>query len=1098
MIKKLRKSILIMALILVFIVAWIPENIYALSEVNKSDITSIKTISENETIYIGGPSELSKTRIITTILPENARQEVLYKSSNNKVLTINKDGSVQAKSKGNAIVEVKTKAKGLDGQHITQDVNVVVEEYVYPESISISCENREIYTGEKTFVTVGVQPINVTNNKYSFYSSNSEVATINEEGIVTANSEGKEGVVTIKTVASENDINGKVISATIDIVIKNKYEIGGIDKVEIHDPSIFKDPVSGKYYSYGSHIVAGVSDDAVSWNYISNSNLNYGKENTLFEQWYVEEFKDIYKWLFSYTDTDIEKIVSGEKKGPEGIWAIDVIYSDEAKKAGNDPYLMYVTVCNSAWKSAIVLCTSDNPESGFKYKETIVCSDYTIEEVDNGYTNLLDVLGFDTTAKVKEVYGEYYFPNGFRSSGAQVPDCIDPNPYYDQDGSLYISYGSFTCYGGIRVLKMDSTTGGRSSEKYDYSVNGKEVISDPYFGNKIANKYGEGPYVLTVKDTTGTSLTGYYYFLFYSQGNLNPYGGYNMRMMRSEYPDRGFVDYAGNSSLTTSINQTALGVRIMDNYKFSFMEYASTANGGNSAIVMDDGRIILHYHSKSNNGTFGFEVRNQQMFLNEDGWLVTTPHTYKGEKLIDISKEDIIGDYEFIYHRLSYTNTGSINNKYDYVDSVILTLNEDGTISGAYNGNWEYNKETNYISIVIDNKVYKGIVLKEFSDDSDYTKTISFGAIGTDNRTIWGSKVNKSNKEKAELDMNSISVQSVEKSNFNLSIKGFFGSKISWSSNNEAIIIDGSVAKVICQDYDTDVILTANIVNGEETLTKEFIVTVKGEEILIDTVVRTSYIYLPEFTAAGKKINWISSNENVISVDGTVVTPELASIVVILKAEIENSDKVLEFEVTVLPSEITSYLYTEDYEDVVEISSVWKSVNAQTSLTLDKDSQRGNFIKFATGEANSRGAESIFDLQDEIKGAYSIELDLSLTAGNNQETTFAITGKDYSYEGSNINNGLAEGYILKLSAIGSNIWTINNSMETVTIPVGKWIHVSAIVNTNTKKVIITISDENQIYYEGRVDISGSGLLNGAYIRGGRYQSITCIDNIKVY
>ena len=49
--------------------------------------------------------------------------------------------------------------------------------------------------------------------------------------------------------------------------------------IGIHDPSIFYDPVSGNYYSYGSHMVAGTSKEMVAWTYICNSSVGTASTN---------------------------------------------------------------------------------------------------------------------------------------------------------------------------------------------------------------------------------------------------------------------------------------------------------------------------------------------------------------------------------------------------------------------------------------------------------------------------------------------------------------------------------------------------------------------------------------------------------------------------------------------------------------------------------------------------------------------------------------------------------------------------------------------------------------------------------------------------
>ena len=64
-------------------------------------------------------------------------------------------------------------------------------------------------------------------------------------------------------------------------------------------------------------------------------------------------------------------------------------------------------------------------------------------------------------------------------------------------------------------------------------------------------------------------------------------------------------------------------MKILANYQWDTMPTAELAQGHNSAIVDHEGRALLVYHTRFNNNTEGHQVRVHQMFVNEDGWLVT-------------------------------------------------------------------------------------------------------------------------------------------------------------------------------------------------------------------------------------------------------------------------------------------------------------------------------------------------------------------------------------------------------------------------------------------------------------------------------------------
>ncbi len=899
------------------------------------------------------------------------------------------------------------------------------------------------------------------------------LALILSSGAVTFAAKGS--VEVKKTV----EVDGKKCEITLSVEEKGI----AAKNIGIHDPSVFQDPVSGNYYSYGSHIVAGGSEDLVSWDYIAVSSSAYAKSNKLFEHHYLEEFSEVYKWL----GADVV----------EGIWALDVTYSEEAAKAGNDPYLMYVTVVNGSFKSAICLATSDKPEGPFSYKGMIVCSDFRKAEVEKGYTNLLEALGVKSVDEMTSAQKAYYFTADSAAYKAKLPDAIDAAPFYDADGNLYLTYGSFTCKGGLRVLKLDAKTGLRSSDVYEYKSDGSQ---DPYYGIKIANANGEGPYILRVE--SDMSSTGSYYFLFWSQGNLRATGGYNMRMFRSEYPDHGFVDYAGQSALA-DIGGTNLGVRIMDGFKFYTMAYPSTANGGNSAIVTDEGKIFVHYHSKSSDtsayGENGFIIKSNQMFLNEDGWLVTAPFKYSGETLEFIDKNDVAGDYEFIYHRLAYYKDPAKESD-NYVTSDIITLKPDGSISGVKDGKWSLATGGNEITISIDGKTYKGVVLKQCDESVQRNETIVFTASGTDNRTVWGSKIYYSDEQRAKKDGSLISVEKTAVADFELPSKGTFGSEIKWTSDNGAIVIEEGMAKVVPQGEDSEVTLSYTITYGDAVVNGEVKVKVPAEEFDIPSIISSSQIELPKETAAGQKINWTSSDNGTIDVTtGKVNVPSNGSKKVTLTGKVEGGDRVISVEVTVMPMPST-VVYEENFDDMASISAgseggLWYSKNAADSVTL-QNLNGGKYVQFAPGRANSRGAISTFDKAGRVSGLYVVEFDLALTAGDNQTTEFALATNELTYSNNVINDGIGGGYIFKLSATNSETWAVNDG-DTFEIKKGQWIHVETLVNSDAKTATITISSDGVILYTGTVDTNSSATLQGFYVRGGRYDSITAVDNIVV-
>jgi beta-xylosidase len=461
-----------------------------------------------------------------------------------------------------------------------------------------------------------------------------------------------------------------------------------------HDPSIFRD-TDGTYYVFGSFLASAKSEDLHDWTSLDST----------FQATFTDEVKD-----------QIRAWNKDESAGNwnDYLWAPDIVYNPIMEK-----YCMYLSADGDDWKSNIVLLTSDSVDGPYDYAGTIVYGGFTEEDYDQ--TDAPQVLG-------EETLPERYITNGVANKkwGDMFPNCIDPCVFYDDDGNLWMSYGSWS--GGIFMLALDEETGLR-----DYSVSyDTDIHSDAYFGKKIAGGAyvsGEASYIQKVGD---------YYYLFISYGNLEAKGGYNIRVFRSETPDGDYVDELGNTPYydTYSFNyNTSVGIRLFGGYKWRTFTVGQVAQGHNSAFVDEDGKAYIVFHTRTTNGTEGHYVKVHQLFLNEDGWLVAAPYGTNGETLTDsVNASDYVGDYDLIIHRMDIDYANLATNKPESI-----TLNADGTITGDYEGTWSIEDGTSYITLEFDGETYKGVALTMKIEDTS-VETQVFTALGENTQvTIWGS-----------------------------------------------------------------------------------------------------------------------------------------------------------------------------------------------------------------------------------------------------------------------------------------------------------------------------------------------------------------------
>jgi len=505
----------------------------------------------------------------------------------------------------------------------------------------------------------------------------------------------------VKVVYGEKEVTIRAIMEIQMVQEKVHVKVSQKDtpkRITCHDPSIFRD-FDGTYYIFGTHMGAGYTDDLRNWTSMDGA----------FRLSFTEEVKaKIREWN---KDSNV-------RNWYDYLWAPDIIYNKAMKK-----YCLYLSANGDDWVSNIVLLTSDTIKGPYDYAGSVVYGGF--DETSWGKTDGEKATGESTIP-------ERYLVNGVgnRKWGDKWPNCIDPCAFYDDDGKLWMAYGSWS--GGIFILELDEETGLRDySVKYDNNEH-----SDAYFGTKIAGGAyvsGEGAFIQKIGD---------YYWLFVSYGGLEAASGYNIRVYRSDRPDGGYVDALGNDTYSDkyvfNYNLPNKGTRLFGNYMWRTFNYADVAQGHNSALVDEDGRAYIVYHTRTNNGSEGHTVKVLQLFVNKEGWLCAAPYQTSGEKT-DASRLEVAsyaGQYEVILHELDvdYANL-------QFNGPRFVQLNADGTVTGEMEGTWALEEGTSYITLVLDGVTYSGVALY-MNVENTKIETSVFTALGKENQlTIWGSKV---------------------------------------------------------------------------------------------------------------------------------------------------------------------------------------------------------------------------------------------------------------------------------------------------------------------------------------------------------------------
>lgn len=145
-------------------------------------------------------SSVGETYTLTaTVKPSNATNKaVTWTSSKPGVATVNSNGKVTAVADGTAVITVKTKdGNYTDSCVVTVSITAVV---VHPTGILITGDDFTMTAkGETHQLTAVVSPSNTSDKSVVWTSSNPSVATVDQNGLVTAVSNGT-AVITVKTV----------------------------------------------------------------------------------------------------------------------------------------------------------------------------------------------------------------------------------------------------------------------------------------------------------------------------------------------------------------------------------------------------------------------------------------------------------------------------------------------------------------------------------------------------------------------------------------------------------------------------------------------------------------------------------------------------------------------------------------------------------------------------------------------------------------------------------------------------------------------------------------------------------------------------------
>ncbi len=163
------------------------------------------------------------TTLAATILPENAGNRLLiWESSDANIATVDQNGQVSAIFPGTAIISVKS----ANRTKIKASCTVNVKQHV--ECVSLNKTVFSLREDSTEKLVAMVFPVSATDQTIVWISSNSDIATVNQNGLVSGISEG-----TAQITAVSND-NNEVQAKCLVNVYYDRVESISLDKTHIY------------------------------------------------------------------------------------------------------------------------------------------------------------------------------------------------------------------------------------------------------------------------------------------------------------------------------------------------------------------------------------------------------------------------------------------------------------------------------------------------------------------------------------------------------------------------------------------------------------------------------------------------------------------------------------------------------------------------------------------------------------------------------------------------------------------------------------------------------------------------------------------------
>jgi endo-1,4-beta-xylanase len=183
---------------------------------------SVNSSDDNDTIFIDEPVQMSPT-----VLPANTTiPNVTWSLSPAGIATINATGLLTPVTVGKVTVRATAwDGSGVTGTRVIQIINRLAQSV----TVSATGDIDTIAVGETLQMMASVLPENTTNPDIAWSVTPAENATINQNGILTAKTNGK---VTVKATAMDGSGVADTMAITIIEILAQSIELSAADDID--------------------------------------------------------------------------------------------------------------------------------------------------------------------------------------------------------------------------------------------------------------------------------------------------------------------------------------------------------------------------------------------------------------------------------------------------------------------------------------------------------------------------------------------------------------------------------------------------------------------------------------------------------------------------------------------------------------------------------------------------------------------------------------------------------------------------------------------------------------------------------------------------